>query len=158
MEFLTVLPIAISLTAVTLSGVFGYLTFVDRREAARLGREADLHAWVQQLAGIYAAIRTQTGPERAAALVRLSLQIDYGRLLFPNDTSKEATSHNPRGWRSSILDPLIETHRRVEKGEMSDDKIAQDWREFVNQLRARTTAFQINTSPEASGHIQYENP
>ena len=158
MEFLTVLPIAISLAAVMISAGFGYLSFVDRREAARLGREADLHAWVQQMAGIYAAIRMQTDAERAAALVRLSLQIDYGRLLFPNETSDEAMRWNPSGRRSSILDPLVETHRRVRDGDRTDDKIAQDWREFVDQLRERTTAFQINTSPEASGRPQYRNP
>jgi hypothetical protein len=38
-----------------------------------------------------------------------------------------------------------------------DSSFAADWREFIDQMRKRTSAFQINTSPEASGSKKYEN-
>lgn len=154
MEILDVLPLAISLVAVVLSTVFGIVTIRDRRLSTLLAREADLHAWVQQMAGIYADLRTRTGEERSEALVRLSLQIDDGRLLFPNDTTPEALKTHPKGYRSSILDPLKVTHERVARGTATDAEIASDWRQFTDQLTERTTAFQINTSP-ASSKAQY---
>jgi hypothetical protein len=63
----------------------------------------------------------------------------------------------PEGRRSSVLDPLVETYNRCAKEDWNVLKLGNDWREFTDQLSRRTTAFAIDTSPEAEGRKQYRN-
>lgn len=157
MDWTAITPLFFSGVAVTASALFGYLSLTDRRTAAQLNREKDLHEWVQKVGAIVAEIRSEKGDARTRAVTKLSIEIDYGRLLFPNEETEEAKKWHPAGRRSAILDRLVETCARATKNDWDDRKIAQDWREFVNQLRSRTTAFKINTSPEASGAKKYRN-
>ena len=151
-------PLLLSGIAIAISLIFSWLTFSDGRHSARLSREQDLHEWVQSIAEIYLKIRTSEEAERNVVVADLSIQIDYGRLLFPNEISSRAILEYPKGLRSAVLDPLVETFSRIEKEDFDDLKLAQDWRQFTDQLTLMTTAFKVNTSPEATGKKQYRNP
>jgi hypothetical protein len=151
-------PLLTSTVAVTISAAFGLVTILDRRRASQLSREADLHVWVKTVGDVYCRMRSKDQEIREAAAVELSTQIDYGRLIFPNETTRRAIKECSKGRRSSVLDPLVESYSRVNLGDWNETKIAEDWREFTDQITARTTAFQVNTSPEASGTEQYRNP
>ena len=154
-EALNWAPIIISIVALS----FTALSLKDSRKVSRLAREKELHEWCNKILEIYRALHSAQPVSRTEALDHLSLQIDYGRLLFPNETTKEARDHHPTGRRSSILDPLVETHRRCEiSGDFCKSELRRDWRQFTDELSKRTTAFAINTSPEAAGNEQYRNP
>jgi hypothetical protein len=155
MDWYQWVPLLTSTAAVVISAVFGLVTILDRRRASQLARESDLHAWVRAVADVYCRMRSKDAKVRDAAAVELSTQIDYGRLIFPNETTSRAIKEYPKGRRSSVLDPLVESFDRVSIGDWNETKIAKDWREFTDQITARTTAFQVNTSPEASGTKQY---
>ena len=155
-DMLTVMP---SVVAVVLTAIFGFVSYCQSKTQARLAREKDLHAWALQLGGIYSSLHTDEEPERKKSLANLSVLIDYGRLLFPNETSPRALSEHPKGKRSSVLDPLVETYTRCTTDKVVDPmKLQTDWREFTDQLGRKTTAFAIATSPEAEGRKQYKNP
>ncbi|HKL68356.1 hypothetical protein [Salibaculum sp.] len=158
MEWQQWVPLVTSTAAVIISAAFGLVTILDRRRSFQISREADLHLWVQKLAEIYCDLRSGDDLTKRTAAIELSTQIDYGRLIFPNETTKRAKAEYAKGLRSSVLDPLVETVIRANLDDWNATKIATDWREFTDQITARTTAFQVNTSPEASGNEQYRNP
>jgi acylphosphatase len=152
------LPIAVSLLALTVTATFSWTSQVDRRTAARLAREKDLHGWARDIGDVYVVLRTGDDAERRKAVARLSVQIDFGRLFFPNERTAREVTANQKGRRSSVLDPLVETRERCLGGNWDEHKLMADWRQFTNQLSSRTTAFAIDTSPEAEGIQQYRNP
>jgi hypothetical protein len=152
------LPIAISLLALAVTATFSWTNHADRRVASRLAREKDLHSWVQSIAELYVSLGTGDANERKRACAKLALTIDYGRLMFPNERSSRALAEYPKGRRSSVLDPLVETQNRCAKEDWNSEKLRKDWREFTDQLSSRTTAFAVDTSPEAEGRKQYRNP
>ena len=151
------LPIAVSLLALAVTATFSWTNQVDRRAAARLAREKDLHVWAKDIGELYVLFRIGDGVERKKALAKLTVQIDYGRLFFPNERTDRAIMEYPEGRRSSVLDPLVETYNRCAKEDWNVLKLGNDWREFTDQLSRRTTAFAIDTSPEAEGRKQYRN-
>jgi hypothetical protein len=151
-------PIVISVVALAVTATFSWTGHADRRVASRLARERDLHSWVQALAELYVSLGTGDTTERKKACAKLALNIDYGRLMFPNERSSRALAEYPKGRRSSVLDPLVETQNRCSRGDWDAEKLGKDWREFTDQLSSRTTAFAVDTSPEAEGRKQYRNP
>lgn len=155
------LPLTVSAGALLVSAIFGWTSQSDRRSAARLSREKDLHTWSRDVGDIYEALLAGDEPAKARAVARLSVLIDYGRLMFPNDLSQVSHAF-PKGLRSSVLDPLVATKNRCQVNIPTDardqEKLLEDWREFTDQLSSRTTAFAISTSPEAQGKPQYRNP
>lgn len=152
------LPIAVSVLALGVTATFSWTNQLDRRLASRLAREKDLHNWVQSLSDLYVTLGTGDQAERKKVCLQLSLSIDYGRLFFPNERNVRALAQYSKGRRSSVLDPLVETHRRCASGDWDSEKLSRDWREFTDQLSSRTTAFAVDTSPEAEGRKQYRNP
>jgi hypothetical protein len=152
------LPIAISLLALFVTVTFSWTNQIDRRNAARLAREKDLHTWAKDIGEIYVLLRIGDEDERKKSVAKLAVQIDYGRLLFPNERTDRAIAEYPKGRRSSVLDPLVETQNRCVQADWTLSKLERDWREFTDQLSLRTTAFAIDTSPEAEGREQYRNP
>lgn len=105
------LPLAVSFCAFLISAMFGWASQSDRRNAARLSRERDLHAWTRDVGNVYEALLASDAAEKTRATYRLSVLIDYGRLMFPNDRTQLANEY-PNGLRSSVLDPLVETRNR----------------------------------------------
>lgn len=156
--FLTILPIMVSALALIVSGWFSMLAAsdrkragLDRKETIRLGRERDVMAWINEVRGRYVSLLIGAGSDDRAVrenLAHLSALIDQGRLHFPNDSN---------GLRSRVLDPLVELVRRFSKGNFDEKKAMQDWREFTDQIAKHTSAFAIDTSPEAQGQPQYRN-
>lgn len=164
-QFRIWLPIVISGVALAVTAVLGWTTQTDRRaaaqlakEAAQLAKEKDLHTWAKDIGNIYVSLLVGDVSEKKKSLGRLSVMVDYGRLLFPNERSERALREYSKGRRSSVLDPLVETCKRSSHGDWSEAKLSKDWREFTDQLSNRTTAFAIDTSPEAEGTPQYRNP
>ncbi|MFN7270043.1 MAG: hypothetical protein ACK5UA_13845 [Cereibacter sp.] len=151
------LPIAISFIALFVTATFSWTSHIDRRTAARLAREKDLHVWAKDIGELYVLLRIGDDTERRKALAKLTVQIDYGRLLFPNERTDRAIMEYPEGRRSSVLDPLVETYNGCAKENWNLLKLGKDWREFTDQLSRRSTAFAIDTSPEAEGRKQYRN-
>ena len=153
------LPLIVSVFALLVSAIFGWTAQSDRRSAARLAREKDLHVWAREIGEIYTSLLLSNADEAKRALARLSILIDFGRLVFPNERAERALREYSAGRRSSVLDPLVETYRRcLNEASPNHAKISEDWREFTDQLNSRTTAFAIDTSPEAQGRQQYRNP
>ena len=150
-------PIVVSITALIVSLFFSWTNQVDRKLSARLAREKDLHNWAGEIGKVYVALRVGDEDERLKASALLSVLLDYGRMMFPNDMSLRLDTKYPKGLRSSVLDPLVETLKRCEKNDWTPSKLREDWREFTDQLRLRSTAFAVDTSPEAKGLIQYRN-
>ena len=152
------LPMVIAALALIISGYFNWSGMTQSRTGARHAREKDLHDWARKVGDVYVALRTSEDKERREAVARLSILVDYGRLFFPNERTARALQEHEKGRRSSVLDPLVETCVRCSSGQViAENKVAQDWREFTDQLGYRTTAFAIDTSPEAEGHKQYRN-
>lgn len=152
------LPLAISFLALAVTATFSWMSQADRRQAARLAREKDLHSWARDIGEIFVSLRAGNEDDRKRAAIRLSVLIDYGRLFFPNERSARAIKEHHKGRRSSVLDPLVEAFERCSLENWDEVKLAEDWREFTDQLNIRSTAFAVDTSPEAEGRKQYRNP
>ncbi len=152
------IPLVVSFTALAVSVFFGWNAQSDRRSAARLAREKDLHSWVAEVGQVYTSLLAGDVSEKGRSLARLSILVDYGRLLFPNERTQRALQEYSKGRRSSILDPLVETYARCKNQKTFDEaKLSEDFREFSDKLGNLTTAFAINTSPEAARKPQYRN-
>jgi hypothetical protein len=153
------LPLAVSLAALIVSIIFGLATWRDSRASSRLAREKDILDWVRTIEAVYLILLSQNHDKKQEALALLSLRIDFGRLFFPNERNLRFLKAHPKGLRSSILNPLVETFRR---GPISSDrdheKIREDWRQFCDEISRQTTAFAFDTSPEAEGREKYKNP
>ena len=151
------LAITVSILALIVAAGFNWTAQIDRRSAARLSREKDLHEWATRIANIYVDLLSDDTAKRNIARSGLTIFIAYGRLLFPNEQSDNASRRNSKGRRSSVLDPLVETSHRCQQDDWDTAKILADWRQFTDELTLRTTAFAIDTSPEAAGKVQYRN-
>jgi hypothetical protein len=148
MTMLQIVPLLISFAALGASLALGLFALRDRRLTIRLSREADIKGWIKDMEGIYMNLQSDSPETRRAALNRLHLAADIGRLFFPNDQKKR---------RSAVLDPLIETFQRCEAGDFDLQPIREDWRTFIDCLMPQTTAFKKGTSPELLGERQYKN-
>ncbi len=58
------LPIAVSLLALAVTATFSWTNQVDRRAAARLAREKDLHVWAKDIGELYVLFRIGDGEKR----------------------------------------------------------------------------------------------
>ncbi len=148
MTLLDVVPLVISFAALGASFAFGVFALRDRRLTMRLSREADIKAWIRDLEDIYVDLQSDSDDIRRAALNRLHVVVDVGRLFFPNDT---------QGRRSTVLDPLVATFTRYSSDKYDAESIRKDWRAFVDRLIPQTTPFMKDTSPELLGERQYRN-
>jgi hypothetical protein len=152
------LPLAISLAALIVSIISGLATWLDHRASSRLAREKDILDWVRTIEELYSRLLSQDHNNRKEALNVLSLRIDFGRLFFPNERNWRSLQVNPRGFRSSVLNPLVETLNRVSNSsDLNQLEIKKDWLRFCEEISRQTTAFAFDTSPEAEGRDQYRN-
>ena len=144
----------ISALALAISGALGLAAIADRWRSFRMSQQESVAAWAQRISNLYVSLLNEKDPSKRDALLNgLWIEVDYGRLYFPNDLQ----SAKNIGRRSSILDPLVETHKRGPAANR-DKALREDFREFSDQLSKRTKAFDLRTSPEAANHKQYRNP
>ncbi|WP_263843358.1 hypothetical protein [Roseobacter sinensis] len=152
MAVLAWLPIVLSLLAITSSLALGIWAARDRTANFRISREREIFTWAEKTLGLIPDLKSGEAELVARARTALAVQIDIGRLLFPNDRSTDfGKDKHPlnRGFRSKVLDPLVAMHEyRPPKGKTSDDRFDTYVKDFIFEVSQHFPPVKTNTSPE----------
>ena len=145
-------PIALSLISICASAAFGYFTLKDRRQNLRISREREIYAWATETLGLVPNLRASDDEKRTLARSRLSVQIDIGRLLFPNDRDNDfGQAKHPlnQGFRSKVLDPLIAMYDATSSAEIENERnFEMRQKDFIYEVSQHFPPVKTNTSPE----------
>lgn len=148
----TWLPIALSLVALASSIVLGVWAARDRIVSFRISREREIFSWADRTLKLVPDLKSSEPEVASKARTTLAVQIDIGRLLFPNDRSTDfGKDKHPlnRGFRSKVLDPLVAIY---DYSTSSNEEYGQRFgiylKDFIFEVSQHFPPVKTNTSPE----------
>jgi len=147
------IPVALSLLALIASLALGVRAAQDRRANFQISREREIYSWAVETLRIIPEFKSKDENAIEVAKNRLSVQIDIGRLLFPNDRNNDfGKDKHPlnHGYRSKVLDPLVGIY---DIGSPLEDRYELerfDWlvKDFIYEVGTHFPPVKTNTSPE----------
>ncbi len=153
MEIPSWVPIAISITALVASISFGVMAIMDRRSNFQISREREIYTWATNTLELVPMLKSDDRSTTDRAKIQLSVQIDIGRLLFPNDRDNDfGKEKHPlnQGFRSKVLDPLVELHdmHLPIQNVRSREQFESLQKDFIFEVSRHFPPVKTGTSPE----------
>ncbi len=152
MTILTWIPLAISGISLMVSFGFGIWAAIDRSNSFRVSREREIYSWAEKTLALVPDLQRTDHRSAETAKSALSVQIDIGRLLFPNDKDnhfgKEKHPLN-HGYRSKVLDPLVDIYNlHFPLDEKTLKRFHALRKDFIFEVGQHFQPVKLNTSPE----------